>query len=243
MPVERQFDGRSRFHRWASRAKHVAAAPLPGKVYWNLMGRFKPVAAVTSNARDLADSQESGREVVELLDRLGALDESTVALQIGSGLGRIEEHLAGRVRRCCGADISPSMVRQAKRLVRHPNVEFVCTDGRTLDHWSDSSFTLIFSVYVFQHIPREQVGRYIRESLTKLEPGGHLIFQMMIDESQRHPEPTTDHPYALRHYTRAQVRELLEFAGFAEISTAGLDSPRDTGMPEGDIVFSARRPG
>ena len=122
-----------------SRLKYRASRSLSPKAYWYLMGRIKPVEAVTSEWSSVADSLAAGAAVVGLLDRLGVISPAAVTLHIGSGIGRVEYHLHAKVHLCYGVDISPSMVRKARKLVPFDNVEFLCTDGKGLDRWDESS--------------------------------------------------------------------------------------------------------
>lgn len=220
----------------------MVLARVPPKVYWHLMGRFRAVPAVTSEYTTVEESLASGKRVVDLLDAVGVIPPEAVVLQIGSGIGRVEHHLAGRVKLCFGADISPAMVEKARTLVQHPNVEFRCTNGLDLDGWGDRSLDLVFSMFVFQHIPRGQVRRYLQESLDKLRPGGHVVFQLMIDEDKTEVDPKPNHPYALRYYQRREVLDNLKAAGYVDLSTHELDGSRDLGRPKGDVVFVGRKP-
>lgn len=164
-----------------------------------------------------------------------------VTLQIGSGLGRVEYHLARQVRKCWGVDISPSMVKRARRLVPHPNVEFVISNGVNLSAWQDETFNLIYSFLVFQHLPRAQFGRYVKEAAAKLVEGGYLVFQVMVDESDMIASPPESHPYGLRYYSRAEVEETLRTAGLKLQSLTDLEGRADdrVARPTGDVVFCA----
>lgn len=222
-----------------SKLKYRACARLPPKVYWHLMGRLKPVEAVTSEHHDVESSMDSGAAAAGLLDQLGVVGPESVTLHIGSGLGRIERHLSPHVSRCVGTDVSPSMVKRARVLVRAQNVSFSCSNGRDLSPWPPSSFDLIYSFLVFQHLPREQFSRYLDEARGKLRPGGYLVFQITIDDAGGREEPPTTHPYALRHYTRHEVLERLAQAGFTDISSWQLDGFPDKGLVTDDVVFRA----
>lgn len=230
-------------HNILSRAKYRLLSRAPQKLYWYLMGEVKAVPAVTSEYATVEDCLESGRQVVAVLEKLGVVRADGVTLQIGSGLGRVEAHLCHRVSRCYGLDVSPSMVRKARALVREPNVEFVCGDGKGLGGWNDSSFDLIYSFLVFQHLPRPLVQKYIDESARKLKPSGALVFQVPVDETGSEPEPPASHPYGLRYYTRAQIRQMLHGADFGEINLFDMAGDPDEGVQRADIVFRALRRG
>ncbi len=224
--------------------KYWVSRPIGARTYWDIMGRFKPVGAVTSGHDDVDDSMASGAAVVTLLEDLGVVDPDAVTLHIGSGLGRVERHLHTRVRRCYGIDISPSMVKRATALVPAENVEFVCADETGLARWADGTFDLVYSFLVFQHLPRQVFHRYLDDAHAKLADGGHLVFQILIDETGATPEPPPSHPYAIRYYTRAEVGDGLRRAGFKHFTRTALDGrDDDPRVAVGDVVFCARKGG
>ncbi len=223
-----------------SRLKYWASKTLPPKLYWNLMGQFKPVPAVTSEYDNVDDCLASGQQVVDLLDGLGVLRPDAVTLHIGAGLGRVEAHLRHRVATCYGADISESMVRRARRLVPYDNVRFFVIDGRGLSELPVARFDLIYSFLVFQHLPRPQFSRYVTEAYSRLADGGHFVFHLMVDETGTRPDPPASHPYGLRYYRRADVEDELLRAGFAAVTRRTLDgAPDDGSTATGDVVFCA----
>lgn len=230
-------------HSLISRAKFHVCSRMSPKLYWYLMGELKAVPAVTSDFRMVEECLASGEQVVGVLERLGVVHKDMVALQVGSGLGRIEAHLCHRVRHCYGLDVSPSMVRKARGLVREPNVTFVCGDGTGLDPWPGDSFDLIYSFLVFQHMPRPQFQKYVREAFAKLKPTGALVFQIPVDETGTLPEPGPKHPYGLRYYTRSAVLRVLTAAGFTNNSCFAADGASDPGRPVTDLVFRALKSG
>ena len=207
------------------------------------MGQFQAVPAVTSEYTSLEDSLESGRSIVAMFEQLGLLHHDAVALEIGCGIGRIEYHLYKRVKFCYGVDISPSMIQKARANVSAPNVKFLCTDGVGLAEFGDSAIDLIYSIFVFQHLPRDIVDIYAQDSFRKLVPGGRFVFQMMVDDSRLLPEPPATHPYGLRYYTRSEVRCLLDTAGFGQATIYDFKSwEPDPGTRAGDLLFVATKP-
>jgi SAM-dependent methyltransferase len=216
---------------------------MPPKHYWTLMGRLRAVPAVTSEYTSLNDSLESGGRVVAMFEHLGLLHNDAVTLQIGCGIGRIEYHLCKRVRFCYGVDIGSSMIQKARANVSAPNVRFLCNDGLGLGEFGDSTLDLVYSIFVFQHLPRDVVDIYVRDSFKKLVTGGRFVFQMMVDDLRLQPEPPATHPYGLRYYTRGEVRRLLETAGFGELTIYDFESwEPDAGAKAGDLLFVATKP-
>jgi SAM-dependent methyltransferase len=123
---------------------------------------------------------ETGRVVVaEALDhRRGPAAGRALAVEIGSGLGRICGALAERFDRVIGVDISPEMVARASRLVTDPRISFIVGSGSTLDGVSEGSADLVLSFTVFQHIPKvKTIERYLLEAGRVLRPGGLFVFQ------------------------------------------------------------------
>lgn len=224
------------------RIKFGVSRRISPKAYWYLMGRLRPVPAVTSHYESLEDCLASGAAVVALLERLHAVGPEMVTLHIGSGVGRVEYHLHRRVRKCYGVDISSSMVKRARELVPQGNAEFVESDGASLAAWNDEFFDLIYSFFVFQHMPRTQFNLYLVDAHLKLRPGGKLVFQILVDETGSSPEPPSAHPYGLRHYRRHDVEAALREAEFGQITTFDLrGDPDDARTTTGDVVFCATK--
>jgi SAM-dependent methyltransferase len=122
----------------------------------------------------------TGRRIVEVL-----VDEAPVrpsgnhvAIEIGSGLGRLCVALADRFDRVIGVDVSPEMVRRASDLVDDARVSFRIGDGLGLRSVDDETADLVVSFTVFQHIPEPAIVHdYIAEAGRVLRPGGVLAFQ------------------------------------------------------------------
>ena len=122
----------------------------------------------------------AGREIVEYgLTQLPVeLPGRSLAVEIGSGLGRICLELAGIFASVVGVDISPEMVKRAMQLVPDERVTVVVGDGSTLSPIADASADLVFSFTVFQHMTSVPlIERYIQEAARVLRPGGIFVFQ------------------------------------------------------------------
>jgi SAM-dependent methyltransferase len=101
-----------------------------------------------------------------------------VAVEIGSGLGRICLALAKRYDRVIGIDISPEMVNRARQLVVDPRVTFQLGSGVGVDGVDDGCADLVLSFTVLQHIPKARiVHAYLADAARVLRPGGLLVFQ------------------------------------------------------------------
>ncbi|HYZ91767.1 MAG TPA: methyltransferase domain-containing protein [Actinomycetota bacterium] len=152
--------------------------------YWDERARLNAAWYVdTSLSYEDPDMQrffDSGRRIVdEALESLPSAPPGTsLAVDIGSGLGRLCVPLAERFDRVVGIDISSEMVERARSLVHNDRIEFLVGDGTTLRPIGDATADLVFTFTVFQHIPRISVIEgYIEEVGRILRPGGVFVFQ------------------------------------------------------------------
>lgn len=122
----------------------------------------------------------TGHEIAKYaLDRSPVpLPGRTLAVEIGSGLGRVCLALAEHFDRVVGVDISREMTTRAAELVDRPGVEFRQGNGIDLSGIEDGAADLVLSFTVFQHIPTQAViERYIEDAGRVLRPGGLFVFQ------------------------------------------------------------------
>ena len=136
--------------------------------------------------------RESGeRDVGNFFSDLEHLLHADVrALDLGCGIGRMDEFEASRVSYLVGLDVSGEMVSRARaRLSQIRNVEFVEGDGVSLAVFQDAGLDLVFSYIVFQHAPREVFTGYLPEIFRVLKPGGSFVFQLpeALDEIPADP--------------------------------------------------------
>lgn len=119
------------------------------------------------------------RGVDRLLELLEP-DRDDDLLEIGCGYGRLIYRLAPLVNRVTGVDVAPEPIEDARSfLAGFRNVDLKQTNGVDLSVLPDASFDGVWSVTVFQHLPRAAVERYFDETRRVLRPGGRLCFQFM----------------------------------------------------------------
>ena len=159
------------------------------KTDWDARARADAMHFVASQRLDWDEQafSESGRgavaELVEAdLERVcaGRDPGAMRALEIGCGIGRMTEHLAGVFGEVYGTDVSGEMiVRGRRRLAQLGNVTLLETSGSDLSPFEDDFFDFAFSFIVFQHVPsKEIVLANLREAHRTLRPGAIIKFQV-----------------------------------------------------------------
>jgi SAM-dependent methyltransferase len=117
-------------------------------------------------------------EVVALLEAWHLLGPDRRVLQIGCGIGRIEQALASRVAEAHGIDVSARMIDAARRRCAGlPNVHLHHTDGRDLARFPAGSFDLVYAVDSFPYLVQAGsalVERHFADAARVLVPGGAL---------------------------------------------------------------------
>lgn len=152
--------------------------------FWEARARENAAFYVdTSLSYDNPDMERffaTGRAVVgeALLDAPVQPEGRGLAVEIGSGLGRICAGLGEHFERVVGIDISPSMVEQARQLVTDDGITFEVGDGTSLSAIESASADFVCTFTVFQHQrTRRLIAGYLAECARVLRPGGVLAAQ------------------------------------------------------------------
>ena len=110
-------------------------------------------------------------------DRIAQPTKRDVALEIGAGFGEWMVPLSRLVQRVAGCDIHPALTAKAVEKFREHGVDnatFVTGDGTTVP-FRDGEFDLVYTISVFQHLPRSMVAGYLAESYRVLKPEGRAV--------------------------------------------------------------------
>ncbi|MEZ5965300.1 MAG: class I SAM-dependent methyltransferase [Planctomycetota bacterium] len=210
--------------------------PLDMKGDWNKRARddARFYIATSIEGTEAAFDASGKSDVGHFFDGLGELlHGDQVVLDIGCGIGRMDRHIAPRVARLVGIDVSGEMVARARaRLGDLGNVEFVEGDGTSLRPLGDATFGLVFSHIVFQHIPRFVTRGYFREVHRVLRTGGEFVFQLPEAVPGAPQDPPDDDTFEMRFWREEDVRAELEACGFTwlECRRFAIDTPDLAGL-------------
>lgn len=117
-------------------------------------------------------SEAKATRLVELARRRIGDPSSLEALDVGAGIGLVDEHLRDDFGRVVGLDVSSAMVERAAE--RNPGVEYVAYDGTTFP-FEPGSFDVVFASCVFHHVPVGERSRLAGEMARVTRPGGLAI--------------------------------------------------------------------
>ena len=145
-------------------------------------------------------------------------------LEIGCGAGRVTRSLAAFFGEVYAVDISPEMVRQARRAVAgFAHAHVFANNGKDLSAvrrgwWNrlgigeKPRFDFAFSTMVFQHIAgREIIENYVRDVNRRLRPGA--LFKCQVQGSP-YSYSNREDTWVGATFTEAQAREMAERCGF-----------------------------
>ena len=235
------------------------------KLEWNNRCKEHPFRYILGRKVDEVEFDKSGEpEAIELLSNLPPALNEWVVCDVGCGVGRLEKLISNKFKEVHGVDVSEEMVEKGRdRLKGYSNVFLQQSDGKGLAMFRDCMFNLVFSVGVFQHVPRNIVfNNYFKEVYRVLKPGGYfkftvpsrrilfskpkhlfkaLIFGYLREKrrfifSAPEGEPLDNDFFSTRFFSRGEIERSLKRAGF-DVLTIN----RKVLLDDGQIWITSRR--
>jgi SAM-dependent methyltransferase len=166
--------------------RHDAGGLDPGAAVARIAAMFDAAAAVSPEASvalySLGDAEQLAAATAEVVARMrawGPVMPGHSLLDIGCGIGRFEEAIAGEVKAAVGIDVSERMIAEARaRCAGRANVSFHLGSGHALVMFADASFEGVFAVDSFPYLVQaggDLAERAISEAARVLRPGGELL--------------------------------------------------------------------
>jgi len=176
--------------------------------------------------------QITGSNRIERLDELFALlPDRPHVLELGSGAGVRSTQMLAERSELTGIDIPAEQVRRSRQRV--PDARFIHTDLTTVE-LEPASFDAVVSFYVFNHVPREELGPLLGRIHRWLRPAGYLLASFgASDLPGWHGEWLDGVETFFSGYEPPVTVGLLRKAGL-EVLRDELETIRE---PEGDATF------
>ena len=132
---------------------------------------------------------------------------------LGCGPGHVARYLKSRDADVFGIDLSPGMVKRARRL--NPGIEFREGDMHALDA-PDGVWAGIAAFYSIIHVPPSEVTAALAEMHRVLRGGGLLLLAFHVGDHVVHLDEWWGHPVSVdfAFFTAGEMAGYLTAAGF-----------------------------
>ncbi len=149
-------------------------------------------------------------------------------LDVACGTGRTLHQIAVAhpTMRLTGIDLSPAYVRLARRRLEDISELTLAVENAEAMPWSDASFDILTSVYLFHELPSNARRNVAREMLRVVRPGGLVVIEdsAQLSDSPEigtalHEFPREFHEPFYEKYLEDDLAALLTEVGFAVEST------------------------
>jgi ubiquinone/menaquinone biosynthesis C-methylase UbiE len=186
---------------------------------------------------DALDHLPADRAMLSLFsDVTLAAGLGTSVADVGCGTGRLEPYLAARGLTPRGIDLSPEMVRVARR--DHPGFGFEVADLRKLP-FGDASLAGAVCWYSLMYLAPHDRPAGFRELARVVKPGGYLVTAFKAGDSHvRRAGRSTGLGVEFDVYwlSPQEMERRVTDAGFATVFTGGRPAQDQEGSPQGYLL-------
>jgi hypothetical protein len=137
-----------------------------------------------------------------------------VVLEFGSGLGGNLISICNRIHHGIGIDVNPGYVRLARRIAARKgcsNLEFVHYNGTVVPRVPQAD--LVFSIGVFERLPKDQVCRYVHILAAHTKPEGVMALYFLSTRARGTQFTSRLGEDAYVYWEEDEVRALTKKAG------------------------------
>jgi ubiquinone/menaquinone biosynthesis C-methylase UbiE len=189
---------------------------------------------------DAMDHMPGDRAVLGLFcDLTLAAGLGTSIGDVGCGTGRLEPWLAARGLSPRGIDLSPEMIRVARR--DHPDFEFGLADLRELP-FADASLAGVVCWYSLMYLAPSDRPAAFSELARVVRPGGYLVTAFKAGDSQVRRGGRSaglDIAFDVYWLSPDEMERRVTDAGFVTVFWGGRPAEGQEGSPQGFLI--ARR--
>jgi SAM-dependent methyltransferase len=205
-----------------------------------LLESYERVAAdYAEHFRDDLAHKPFDRKMLDwLIEKAGAAGP---ICDMGCGPGQIARYLRDRGAEACGIDLSPAMVREARKL--HPGIDFRVGDMLDLREVPDASYGGVAAFYSIVHLPAPRLPQALRELARVLRPGGPLLLAFHVGNEVVHRDEWwgKDVDVDFFFFETADIKRNLEVARFDLEEVIERDPYPDIEYPSRRAYVFARR--
>lgn len=204
------------------------ATRIPTWIIWNIYASTKKSAqSAVSDTTDERLIEKRGMEDATRVLSYISNPEHATALDLGCGIGRVAKYVAPEVHQLIAADIAPRMLRRAEQRINAKNVSYLrILKNGILNDIPNDSIDCAYSLYVMQHIEREDVISYFSEIKRVLKSDGVGIVELPLLEKREHVKEYVSYalqhdtysPARMRWYTREEIQLICAELGFKKIA-------------------------
>ena len=183
------------------------------------------------------DQMPSDRAILDLFsDMTLAADLGTVIADIGCGTGRLEPYLAARGLTPHGIDLSPEMIRVARR--DHPGFVFDVADLRKLP-FGDASLAGVVCWYSLMYLAPSDAPAAFDELARVVKPGGYLVTAFKAGDNLVHRaglKTGRGVEFDVYWLSPQEMERRVTDAGFAATFWGGRPAEGQEGSPQGYLL-------
>lgn len=188
---------------------------------------------------NLIDEMPIERALLGLFrDFVLVLGGEPVVADVGCGTGRLTPYLHQLGLAPTGVDLSPEMVRVARR--DYPGFEFEVGDARSLPY-ADASLAGAVCWYSLMYLPPEELAGALHELVRVLRPGGYVAMAYKAgDDSHRRSGHTLGVAFDIWWRSPEWLHRQLEECGLPVVFWAGRPADPDELQPQGYLIAQKR---
>lgn len=228
---------------FASVGKQMFQRLLRTEFVWKLSGISYTTAVVATKGHYISpvDYTDYCRNQTDVTLRGDLFGRSARVLEFGCGIGGNLFAISPRIREGVGLDVNRGYIRIARRLANRfgfRNLTFASYDGSTLPDLGP--FDLVFSLNVFERIPKARVRRYLEWMASALAKSGTLVALFLTSDARASQFTRSLGDSAYVFWDRGEAEEAIRGVGFRVISALPMGlahvvtGKQDLGSPNDD---------